>query len=261
MLLDPWMSAKTEDARRTTVARPKMSPWAWTAVTCLLLGVSGVDRFWRERKFSALAAQNKVSPFPLSQLPWEMGTWRATEREDAKLDPAIARTFGASEHIIREYRDDQTEERAAILVAYGLGRLVSPHAPDFCYPNAGYKLVKGPVDRTITVPGVKAPVRFRWATYSKLVAGITHYEESYYTFLHNGDWLPEAMAERWRMFPHHPGLFKVQIFHPTYSLSEDGAGPCESLLAAIVRQIDERSSPSGHGKDTAAPPLISSVTQ
>ena len=81
------------------------------------------------------------------------------------------------------------------------------------------------------MPGVKEPVRYRWAIYTKREGGVNRYEEAYFTFLHDGDWVPDA-ADRWKMFRYHPGLFKVQISHAVSSLSENGEGPCESLLKA-----------------------------
>jgi hypothetical protein len=128
------------------------------------------------------------------------------------------------------------------------------------YPATGHRLVKGPIDRTITVPGLAVPLRYRWAIYAKQVGGISRYEESYYTFQHKGDWLPDA-ADRWKMFRYDPGVYKIQISREVSSLSEDGEGPCESLLADIVRQINDRSSPPGPGKDRTPAMTISSATR
>lgn len=260
MSVHPLLSVKTEDSRQTASTRAVMSPWTWMAVTCLLLGISGGVRLWREWQFSALAVQKEVSPFPLSQMPWAMGTWQAKEGSEAKLDPLIARIAGASDHIMRDYDDQKTGERASALILYGLGTAVAFHTPDVCYPATGHRPVKGPIDRTITVPGVTAPVRYRWAIYTKQVGGISHYVESLYTFHHKGDWLPEV-ADRWKMFRYDPGVYKIQISREVSSLSENGEGPCESLLAELVRQINDRSSPSGPGKDRAPATTISSATR
>jgi len=227
------------------------------AVTCLLLGISGTVRFWRESQFAALAAQGQASPFPLSQIPWAMGTWQAQEGSEAQLDPQIARIAGASDHIARDYNDQKTGERASALILYGMGATVAFHTPDVCYPATGHRLVKGPIDRTVAAPGVKAPVRYRWAIYAKQDGGLSRYVESCYTFLHKGDWLPDA-ADRWKMFRYYPGVYKVQISREVSSLGEDGEGPCESLLAEIVRQINDRSSPSGPEKDETSAMTVSS---
>jgi hypothetical protein len=250
MSVRPLMSTSADAPQRTATTRAVMSPWAWMAVTCLILGISGGIRFWREWQFATIAAQGQTSPFPLAGLPWTMGTWQAREGSEAQLDPQIARIAGASDHIARDYDDRKTGERASALILYGPGATVSFHTPDVCYPATGYRLVKGPIDRTITVPGVKAPVRYRWAIYAKQVGGVSRYEESYYTFLHKGDWLPNAV-DRWKVFRYYPGVYKIQIQRPVSSLGENGEGPCESLLAELVRQINDRSSPSGRGEGGA----------
>jgi hypothetical protein len=221
-----------------------MSPWAWLAVTCVFLGISGWLRFWREWRFSALTRESEASPFPLSQLPWTLGTWQAREGSEAHLDPEIARVAGASDHIARDYVDQKSGEPAVVLVLYGLGNSVAFHTPDVCYPATGHRPINGPIDRTITIPGMKAPIHYRWAIYSKQVGGVTRYEESYYTFLHKGDWLPDA-KDRWKMFRYYPGAFKIQIAHAVSGLRETGEGPCESLLAELARQISERSASPG----------------
>jgi hypothetical protein len=216
------------------------------AVTCLLLGTSGGLRFLREWQFKALALKNEAAPFHLAELPRTMGTWQATEDSDSQLDPEVARFAGASDHIVRGYLDEKTGEKASSLVLYGLANEVFPHTPERCYPAAGYQLVKGPLDRTIKVPGVKDPVHYGWAIYMKRVNGTSRYEEAYYAFRHNGDWLRDV-SDRWKLFRYQPGLFKVQIVHPSSisGLSENGEGPCESLLAEIIRQMNSRLSAGG----------------
>jgi hypothetical protein len=48
------------------------------------------------------------------------------------------------------------------------------------------------------------------------------------------------VADRWKTFRYHPGLFKVQIAHSPKSLEEGGGGPTLELLVESVRQINER---------------------
>ncbi len=246
--------------RRTETARAVMSPWAWLAVTCVLLGLSGGLRFWREWQFSALSKESEASPFPLSQIPRTLGTWQSPEGSEAHLDPEIARIAGASDYIARDYDDARSGERASVLVVYGLGNVVAFHTPDVCYPATGHRPVKGPIDRMITVPGVEAPVHYRWAIYSKQVGAITRYEECYFTFLHKGDWLPDTQ-DRWKLFRYYPGAFKIQIAHAVSGLSETGEGPCESLLAELARQISDRSAPPGAQKAGASGPTPPPATR
>ena len=114
------------------------------AVTCLILGISGGLRYWREWQFAALAVDSANCPFPLAELPRTIGTWQADQGSETFLDPDVARVAGASEHIVRDYLDEKTGERASALILYGLGVTVFLHTPDVCYPAAGYQLVQGP---------------------------------------------------------------------------------------------------------------------
>jgi Protein of unknown function (DUF3485) len=247
--LRPPMSAPAEASRRPADTRVARSPWAWLAITCLLLGVSGGVRFWREWNFSALAVESAACPFPLADLPRTMGTWQATDAE-VQLDPEVARFAGASEHIMRGYLDQKTGDQASALVLYGVAVAVSLHVPEVCYPAAGYQLFRGPVDRTIEVPGVKGPIRYRWAIYTRRVGGLDQYEEVCHSFYHDGEWLAEA-SDRWKTFRYHPSLFKVQIAHPISELREDNESPALSLLTEFVRRIGERLSPARSGGPAA----------
>jgi hypothetical protein len=248
MSLRPPVSSPIEVPRPPVTVKALMSPWKWMAVTCLILGISGGLRYWREWKFASLAVKSEAAPFSLSRLPRVAGSWQAGEGSETQLDPDVARIAGSTDHIVRSYLDEKSGEQASALILYGMAATVFAHTPEACYPSAGYQLVKGPVDGTITLPDAKEPVRYRWAIYVKRVAGISRYEEAYYTFRHNGEWLPD-IAGRWKMFRYHPSIFKVQIAHPVSSLSESGkGGACELLLTELVRQIEERLTAGGPGQ-------------
>jgi hypothetical protein len=208
-------------------------------VACLLLGASGGVRFWREWQFASLAADNATPSFHLQELPRAMGDWRSEEGSDGQLDPEVARIAGSSDHIVRNYLNEKSGDQISALVIYGLSTLVHGHTPAVCYPAAGYQLVQGPIDREITVPGVEAPVRYRWGIYMKRVGGIGRYEESYHTFLYNGQWMPDA-SDQWKSFRYHPGMFKIQLSRPVMGLSDEIHQPSEALLGALVREIDTR---------------------
>lgn len=221
-------------------ARTSISPWAWLAVTCLLLGASGGVRLWREWGFSSLAERSAACPFPMADIPRSMGTWQDIDDKEIQLDPQIARIAGASSHITRNYMDPKTGERAVVLALYGPCGDAFGHIPENCYPAAGYKPFKGPIDGEIRIPGLKQPVRYRWAIYAKREGDISRLEEVYHTFLYNGDWLPDV-ADRWKMFRYHPSLFKIQVAHPiTGGLPEPGEGPIPELLSRFVREIQDR---------------------
>ena len=95
-------------ARRHQVSS---SPWLWMAVACLLLGISGGIRFWREWQFAALAAENDHSPFPLGDLPRTIGNWESKAGDDGKLDDKVARIAGSKDNIVRTYLDKKSDDQ------------------------------------------------------------------------------------------------------------------------------------------------------
>lgn len=208
------------------------------AVTCLILGTSGGIRLWRGWQFRSLAQESAACPFPLSDLPKTLGSWQASD-EEVQLDPEVARFAGATDHFVRNYVDRRSSEPASVLALYGSAEMVHLHTPEACYPAAGYQPFKGPVDRSIDVPGMKVPLRYRWAVYRKKVGGVDRLEEVCYSFFHHGDWRPDV-ADRWKTFRYYPGLFKIQIAHPVSTLTEGGEGPCLALLADLARGVSER---------------------
>jgi hypothetical protein len=210
-------------------------------VTCLLLAISGGIRFWRDRQFRTLAEAGAIAPFPMDDLPKNLGTWRCVEGSQTQLEPEVARTAGSSDHIIREYVDEKSGEHASAVILYGLASIVFAHTPDVCYPGHGYRPVVEPEDRQLSVPGLTTPVRCRRAIYSKKLGGIERYEVVYYTFLHNGQWVTD-IANRWKSFRYHPGVFKIQLQRTVSSMApQDSAS--ESLLSQIVQAISARISP------------------
>ena len=60
----PLSRSPADNPRQKATARVVVSPWTWMAVTCLILGISGGLRFWRERQFTALAVTAKPARSP-----------------------------------------------------------------------------------------------------------------------------------------------------------------------------------------------------
>jgi hypothetical protein len=207
-------------------------------LTCLLLGLSGGIRFWRDWQFRTLAEAGAVCPFPLNELPTRLGRWQWVEGAQAQLDPEVARVAGSSDHVIREYASEPGGERVEAFILYGLASVVFAHTPEFCYPGHGYRQVMGPEVRQLAIPGLATPVQCRWAVYSKKVGGVERYDVVYWTFLHNGLWLPD-IANRWKSFRYHPGAFKIQLQRTVSDLAPEDR-PSEALLAELVQAITSR---------------------
>jgi len=206
----------------------------------MLLGISGGVRFWRDRQFSTLAQENATCPFPLEDLPRDLKDWTADKGSDGRLDPEIARIAGSSDHIIRTYKNKKTGQEVSALVLYGLANSVFGHTPEVCFPSVGYKQSKLSVDQQFSIPDSTTPGQYRSASFTKSVGGIGSYqeEEVYYTFLHNGEWLPD-LSSRWKSFRYYPAMFKIQLQHSNSRLATEDR-PAESLLCQIAQEIDRR---------------------
>jgi Protein of unknown function (DUF3485) len=216
------------------------SPRWWTLIACTILLCSAGIRQWRDLQFSGMAQESAACPFPLSEIPRNLGDWYAAEAGDEQLDPEISRLAGSNDHIIRTYQNESKSETASILVLYGLAESVFGHTPDVCYRAAGYKPETMSFSGTtseFTEPGSAKPVRYRVDYFSKEVGGVKQKHEVFYTFLHAGEWQPEV-ASRWKMFRYHPGMFKIQI-ERQFTGSPDSS-PSLTLLKELVEVIDGR---------------------
>jgi Protein of unknown function (DUF3485) len=223
---------------KPSVAKYLNAPWTLAIATCLLLATSGGFRFWRERQFQTIARENEQCPIALDELPTTLGSWRAVEGTNPQLDPEIARIAGSSAHVLREYVDQKSGAAVLALILYGRANSVFGHIPEVCYPANGYHQVLTPVEHQFNDSTSSLPVRFRSAFFSKKVGMTNRLEEVYYTFHHNQQWLPEV-ANQWKSFRNHPGMFKVLLQRPTTNTATENS-PTEALLREIVREIDVR---------------------
>ena len=216
------------------------SPWMWAVVACLLLGISGGIRLWREHQFASLAAESDSPPFSLKELPRILDNWRSEEGMDDHLDPRVALVAGSSDHTVRTYLNEKSGDQMTVLTLYGLAEKVWGHMPDVCYPAAGYQLVEGPEDREMTVPGLKAPVRYRWAIYMKRVGGIGSYHETYHTFYYNRA-VDAGRLESMEVVPFSPRHVQDPALAPDLGLEQRGSWP-ERIATQCARPGDQQPS-------------------
>jgi hypothetical protein len=213
-------------------------------LACLLLGLSGGVRFWRDHQFAVLSSENKGCPFPLVELPKVLGTWHVADDSEMQLDPETARIAGSTDHIIRTYVDSRTGEKIHVLVLYGLAEDVYPHTPEVCYPASGHQAVTQAKENLWNIPGVERPVDFRSQVYYRRgSAGDHHYYEVCYAFRHGGTWKPDMSGE-WKKFRYVPGMFKIQT---TREVTAGAASPdaaesdvSKSLIIELVQDLERR---------------------
>jgi hypothetical protein len=233
------VTAQTDDELRGALKPSPKAEWTWIVVVCLLVGISGGVRYWRDWQFQSLNSENEKAPFPLKEFPKVLGDWREKEGPEVVLDPQVARIAGSTDHLIRTYVNDKSGERVEVMILYGLAYLVWPHTPNACYPAAGFKSVSPSREVDIQVPGTTMKARFREENFAKYKAGAGIYEQVYYSLWNAGEWglNPES---RWKSFRYNPGMFKVQVQHQVSAVGKDENSSVEDFLGRIVQEIEQR---------------------
>ena len=220
--------------------------WRWIIVVCTLLGVSGGIRYWRDWQFYSLLRKSEVPPFALGEIPNVLGNWHAIEGSENTLEPEIARIAGASDHLIRTYVDEKSGQSTVVMILYGLAYIVWAHSPDVCYPASGFESVSPSRDQDIDIqlPDKSTFARFRLQHFRKSRAGQTDYRVVYYSFQNAGQWGLD-MANNWKAFRYHPGMFKVQVQCQASTSEKIDKSSVQELLARIVQEIEQRTAPGG----------------
>jgi hypothetical protein len=215
------------------------STWRWIALVCVLVGISGGVRYWRDLQFHSLSRESEKPPFPLSEFPRALGDWKVVEGSEVILDPEVARIAGSSDHLVQTYTNTLTGENLSVLILYGLAYQVWPHTPEVCYPAAGFKPVPSPEEFvTIKTPDQALEALFRRQRFARFKAGQAVMQEVYYSFRNAGRWTPD-MEDNWKSFRYHPGMFKVQIQRQVYGVGDDES-EVEQLIGRVVQEIERR---------------------
>ena len=236
----------TEPIADAATPRPKRRvPWIQLALVCAALLAAGGARIRRAKQIGDFVNKGRVSPFPLKELPRDLGPWRGGD--EASLDPLIANAAGSTDHLGRVYVDERTGTKLVLLILYGPATGLHYHAPELCYPKAGYAQGEGPIRRTVDFDGN------RKATFSSLIftrgeGGAAERQLVYYAWRYGDLWAPAALSPR--LSERTPGMFKLQVSRsasPREHLRTDGAiaeesdaDPCESFLKLVLPEIERR---------------------
>lgn len=219
-----------------TPSRPggSLATWTRVALALVLLTGSAGARYWQSRGVDERMRQGLVCPFPLKELPRELGDWRGTDEE---MDPQIARNAGCADHVFRTYTNTRTGARVGLILLYGPAEEVFLHAPEKCYPAAGYATLAGPESRTVAVGSVRYP--FTSLLFAKGEGGRTNRQEVYYTWRYLDQWTPRLVVMK--RIERIPGMFKVHLSRLAGpgELREVG-NPCEAFLAELMPWVDQR---------------------
>jgi EpsI family protein len=211
------------------------SSWFRVGLACAILLASAGVRYGQMRRIEGELAAGRLRPkFDLEQLPINFGVWKG---ESAKIDPQIVRGTGAEQIITRRYVNQDTGTAVEVIVLYGPAADVYQHAPEICYPAAGFTQAGGPDDLVIQAGPYQAP--FRALVYSKGDGAQADLQEVYYSWWYNGHWTPNVGKQK--HFERIPGMFKVHLARRVTSAEKRDVGnPCAALLKELLPEMQRR---------------------
>ena len=199
-----------------------------------LVGASAGIRWVRADRYAGMMEAGELPPFPIEDIPMVLGPWHGVE---SKLDSEVARVTGASGMASRIYTDLRTGVKLSVIVLYGPASKVYIHAPETCYPNAGFRTVEGPLMQQVPVGDRKMP--FASLLYEKGFGSVRDRRHVYYSWYYAGKWSPSVPKQK--TVDRIPGMFKVHIERPA-GLQEqiDTKDPCNDFLKLLVPDLQAR---------------------
>ena len=209
------------------------STWVRVMLAIVALGIAGAARELQSRRIDDFLRRNQDSPFPLKDLPLTLGGWKGI---DDTLPPEIARATGCKDYVFRTYTDAATGVRLSLIVLYGPPMEVIEHAPEKCYPYAGYNMIEGLQTRYVPVDDHKVP--FASMVFQKGDGATADRKEVYYTW-HYGQWTPTRALTK--QIERTPGMYKVHLDRAVGEKeSRIHGSPCESFLSLLIPEMDRR---------------------
>jgi len=232
-------AAPAEPAAVPAPAR-RAGAWVRVALACGILAAGGAVRAWQGHQIQRFMEGGKQCPFPLADLPRQFGPWAVADEQ--VLDPSIRRGASATESVSRTYVDDRTGVAVGVLVLYGPALGMHLHAPTACYPAVGYTLVEGPEFRDIKYTrrdGTEARATVSALTFTRGEGPAAERKQVYYAWGHADRWSPVLMGPK--AYQRVPGMFKIHLDRRSAAGEAiDADNPCETLLARLLPEIDDR---------------------
>lgn len=243
MLLNPVPSSQSRPPVESLAQgsdqgrRPSsLSIWLRVVLACGLLVAAGALRLWQERQVEARMASGLEQPFSLADLPDELGDWQG--QADA-LDPYIARATGSIDNTLRSYVNRRTGVRLEVIVLYGPAVSMRIHAPELCYPSAGYEPVDDVLHHTVKTGGGPPDAQFRSLIYTRGEGGQSERQEVYYAWRYDGRWTPYVGGHK--QVERIPAMYKLHVARSVAAGElRDEANPCQDFLERMVPEIERR---------------------
>ena len=224
--------------------------WIWPTLAIVLIGASAIFRGWQSSRIEAAAESVEVAPFPLSEVPKQLGTWKAIGG-DEELEADILEIAGASDYLSRNYIDERTGQEISVLIVFGPAEEIVGHTPVVCYPAVGFQPSDKSQDHRLGLK-LEHPIRFRSTVFTKGEGSVVDREEVYWAFRHQGIWSPTAQSTR-KSFRTNPAMFKVQVQRRVNSSERRGLNnPSEALLEQLVPFLEQKITETDSANPAAA---------
>jgi hypothetical protein len=241
----PWVN--------TRAARPALF-WAQLGLVVALIAGSGLVRWVQWSKVSSTLAAGRNSPFPLKNIPLELGPWKGFED---KIDSEIARATGSTDRIFRTYTDRRTGVKLSVIVLYGPASDVYIHSPEICYPASGYAKIDGP--NSLTIPSGRKAIPFRELVYAKGNAAFEERQHVYFTWSRGAnEWSPAMPSPK--QVERIPGMFKVHVARQMNEKEQlEGLDPCQDFLEVLMPDLERRVSNAEAARAKPTAPVAAST--
>lgn len=241
LIIDSSRAVPAPSASSSPASSPsRAGTWFRVGLAVALVAASAGVRYWQLGRFNEVLRSGRTSPFPLAEMPLQLGPWQG---EDDEFDPRIAARTGAVDSIFRTYHNAQTGARVGLILLYGPATEVSIHAPANCYPVSGYSLAAGPTIRPVSLDGEQT-VPFEAQTFMRGEAGALELQRVFCSWWYDGSWTPHQAA--YKRYERLPGMFKVHVARAAVPGElESERDPCEDFLALLMPELERRLAAAG----------------
>jgi Protein of unknown function (DUF3485) len=196
----------------------------------LIVGAGLVHGAWTDRWRPSPALEALGERF--ESVPMVIGDWKGTAFELPAHDRAKA---GALACLARRYSNPMRGVSVSVLLFGGLPGMIAVHAPDVCYPGAGYTLDSPSVFTRREGPGDE-PAEFRTAVATRGGTNPSILRIFWGWNASEGWSAPEE--PRWQ-FANKPALCKLYVIRETAGAVVDpGVDPCNDFLRVFLPELD-----------------------
>jgi hypothetical protein len=168
----------------------------------------------------------RLATAAVTQLPESFGRWRTVESQP--LPDRVLQMLQCSTHQSRVYVDEETGDKASLILLVGAAGPLVSHTPEVCYSSAAFDVVQTAKPEEVRGTGDNADAFDRVVFRSRGLGG--EIQEVYYAWRSpNGHW--EAPRNPRLALAGSPLLYKIQL-STTYDSKENDASEGSSATTA-----------------------------